>query len=438
MLKRPLLTRLTRVVSATAFIVFFAFALRMAYFGRGLSPFPGSSAYGGETGAIAAAIASGRGFSSPLPRITTGPTAWLAPIYPYLLAGIFKLFGIFTFKSMLVIRVLDIAFSALTCWPIRSAGTMAFGKRVGTASAWVWAVLPDAIFYPVIWVWDTALAGLCMAVLFAATLKIRGSNRVSWWIGYGALWAFSAMVNPSVLSVLPFLALWAIWPLRERLTQALRLALVASVIFMAGIAPWSIRNYVVFHKFIPFRSNFGLELWLSNSPGVPDTWAGFLHPTEDPQEADKFARMTEIPYMEEKQSEAFAFMRTHPRDTMRFFFRRFADNWLGIWDAPADMWTYMPSFMKLTLVWNCLFSLLSFAGALFAYRARSEVALPFGSVMLMFPVVFYVTHTSGRYRYPMDPIMAILTVFALAYPLSQLGKRGFDKLWVAESINSVS
>lgn len=435
--ENSLLKTFTRVVSTTAFIVFFAFVIRMAYLGP-IKPFSGTFGYGGETGSVAAAIASGRGFSSPLPRIHTGPTAWLAPIYPYLLAGIFKLVGIFTYKSLLIIRLLDIAFSAFTCWPIRSAGTTAFGKRVGTAAAFLWAVLPDAIFYPVIWVWDTALAGLCLAVLFAVTLKLRGSRRMSWWIGYAALWAFGAMVNPSLLSVLPFLALWAIWPLHQEFNRALKLALVSSLIFMAGVAPWTVRNYVVFHKFIPFRSNFGLELWLSNSPAVPDTWAGFLHPTEDPEEAAKYVRMTEIPYMEEKQSQALAFMRTHPRDTVRFFFRRFADNWLGIWDAPADLWRRMPAFMKLTLVWNCVFSLFSFAGALFAYRAENKTALPFASVMLMFPIVFYVTHTSGRYRYPMDPIMTILTVFALAYPLSQLAKRSFGKLWRAESLTSTS
>src|SRR4029077_15332679 len=132
--KIGLLKRLARVIGATGFIVFFAFAVRVGYCGRDFAPFSGTSLYGGETGAIAAAIASGRGFSSPLPRIQTGATAWLAPIYPYLLAGIFKLAGIFTFRSMFVIRVLDIVFSALTCWPIRSAGTVAFGKRVGTAS----------------------------------------------------------------------------------------------------------------------------------------------------------------------------------------------------------------------------------------------------------------------------------------------------------------
>jgi 4-amino-4-deoxy-L-arabinose transferase-like glycosyltransferase len=428
--------RLIQVASATGFIVFFAFAMRLAYLGRGLL-FTGSFAYGGETGAVAAAIASGKGFSSPLPEITTGPTAWLTPIYPYLLAGIFKLAGIFTYKSLLAMRLLDMLFSALTCWPIRRAATMAFGNKVGTASAWLWAVLPDAIFYPVIWVWDTALTGLCLTALVAATMEIRGSRRTSSWIGYGALWAFSAMVNPSVLSVLPFLALWAIWPLREQLTQALKLGLVTSVIFMAGIAPWSIRNYVVFHKFIPFRSTFGLVLWLGNNPEVPDTWAPFLYPADNPEEAAKYARMAEIPYMEEKQSEALAFMRTHPRDSMRFFFRRFAHNWLGVWDAPADMWRFMPPYMKLLLFWNCLFSLLSFTGAFFAYRARSEGALPFASVMLMFPVIYYLTNTSGRYRYPMDPIMAILTVFAIAYPLSQLGKRPFVKLWAAEGEKAI-
>jgi len=419
--------RLKRVVSATGFIVVAAFIFRMAYcwYSLGIrgATLPDNLAYGGETGAIAAAIASGRGFSSPLPSIPSGPTAWLSPIYPYLLAGIFKLFGIFSYKSSLTIRTIDMAFSAFVCWPVYAIGTRSFGKTVGTASAWFWAILPDGIFYSVIWVWDTALAALCMTLLFAATLQIRGRSKLSWWIGYGALWAFGAMVNPSVLSVLPFLALWAIWPLRHQFAVAAKLTLAAAVIFAVGITPWTVRNYVVFHKLIPLRSNFGLELWLSNGPLVPDTFAGYLHPTDNPEEAAKYLRMTEIPYMEEKQSEALAFMRTHPRDTLRFFFRRFEDNWIGMWDAPADLWRYMPASMKLTLVWNCLFSLLSFVGALFVHRTRNEYALPFTSFMLFFPVVFYVTHTSGRYRYPMDPIMGLLTVFAIAYPLSLIAKR---------------
>src|ERR1700690_3285999 len=51
-----------------------------------------------EPGNIAASVATGKGFSSPF-RVETGPTAWLTPVYPVLLAGIFRLFGLYTFAS---------------------------------------------------------------------------------------------------------------------------------------------------------------------------------------------------------------------------------------------------------------------------------------------------------------------------------------------------
>jgi hypothetical protein len=174
---------------------------------------------------------------------------------------------------------------------------------------------------------------------------------------------------------------------------------------------------------IPLRSNFGLELWLGNSPEVPDTWAGFLHPTNDREEAAKYLRMTEIPYMEEKQSEAFAFMRSHPLDTTRFFFRRFEDNWIGAWDAPADEWRYLHLVDKLALIWNCLFSLLALAGTLLVNRAKNEAAFPFTVALLVFPLLFYATHTDERYRQPIDPIMCLLAVFAVDYVLAHLTKR---------------
>ena len=148
------------------FIVVVAFALRMAYcwyiLGIREIAIPDKHPYGAETGAIAASIAAGRGFSSPVLGLASGPTAWLAPIYPYLLAGIFKLFGIFTFKSSVMIRSLDMAFSAFVCWPLYAIGKKVFGTTVGAASAWLWALLPAGIYYSVIWVWDTALAALCM------------------------------------------------------------------------------------------------------------------------------------------------------------------------------------------------------------------------------------------------------------------------------------
>ena len=417
-----------RVLCSVPMIVVVAFVVRMAvYYPFSLKtevPIASDRApYGAETGAVAAAIAEGRGFSSPLPMVRTGPTAWFAPVYPYLLAGIFILFGVYSYLSSLIIHIFDIACSAFTCWPIAVIATQAFGKKTGIAAAWAWVFLPTAIYYPVVWLWDTSLTGLWLALLIAVTLKLRGSDRMSWWLGYGALWSAGAMINPSILSVLPFLALWALWPMRKQANPAAKLALAAALVFMAGIAPWTIRNFVVFHQFIPLRSNFGLELWLGNNPGVPDSWTPWLHPTNSQDEAVKYARMTEVPYMAEKEREAWVFMRSHPVDTTRFVLHRFAGYWLGTSDALVDVWRAAPWYLKLMLVNNCLFALLAWMGALCASRTRNPAAKPMGFVMLIFPMAFYITHTSLRYRLPMEPVMLTLAVFAVLYLVSPAARR---------------
>jgi hypothetical protein len=267
-----------------------------------------------------------------------------------------------------------------------------------------------------------------LALVVAATFNVRGSDRLTSWVGYGALCAAGAMVNPGLVSVLPPLGLWAIWPLRRQFATAGRLVVASSLIFAAGIMPWTIRNYVVLHKFVPFRSNFALELWLGNNPGVPDSWSPWLHPNDDVSEANKYARMTEIPYMQEKQQEAWRFIRTHPLDTLNFTLHRFSNNWLGLDQSPEEIWNHVSLQVKVIVVGNCLFPFLSLLGAMFAYREENEAALPLTLVLIFFPLVFYVTHASTRYRHPMDPVMLVLAVYGLAYPLKHLLKRrgGFE------------
>src|SRR5216683_403064 len=73
--------------------------------------------FAGETGRIARSLVQGHGFSSPL-HADTGPTAWMTPIYPFLLAGVFKILGVYTKASAIFMLSLDSLFSALTCIPV--------------------------------------------------------------------------------------------------------------------------------------------------------------------------------------------------------------------------------------------------------------------------------------------------------------------------------
>lgn len=418
-----MMNRIKRLLSYPAFITVFAFALRMlilAHFWYAARiPARAVVPYGYELGRVASAIAAGLGFSSPLRMVDSGPTVWFTPIYPYLVAGIFKIWGIFSDESRLIIETLNCAFSALTVIPIYGAAQRTFGKSVAAGAAWAWVFLPTSLLFPITWVWDTAMAALFLALIFWATLAVREAKTVLPWAGYGALWVTGVLVNPSLLSLFPFLAGWALWQSRRVCSGWVKFSAAMVLIFAIGLVPWTVRNYRVFGKFIVLRSNFGLELWIGNNPNVTDTASPWLHPNDNREEAEKYKRMGEIAYMAEKQRDAFAFMRTHPAQTLDFMFRRFVETWLAITDSPADSWSSSPLYVKAFLSMNILLSLFTLLGALFAYRSNPAEAFPYAMVLLVFPLVFYLTHASLRYRFPMDPVMMILAAYGVAHPISQ-------------------
>ena len=88
------------------FIVLVAFLLRLAVITIGhtyrITPRRDHFQFGWEMGRIARSIATGQGFSSPT-DLSTGPSAWAPPVYPYILAGVFKLFGVYSNLSGWVI-----------------------------------------------------------------------------------------------------------------------------------------------------------------------------------------------------------------------------------------------------------------------------------------------------------------------------------------------
>ena len=83
-----------------------------------------------EPGNIAFALASGKGFSSPL-RGESGPTAGMPPVYPLLLSGRFRIFGTYTFPAYAAAAGLNVLFSAATCVPIYFAGKRIAGSKLG-------------------------------------------------------------------------------------------------------------------------------------------------------------------------------------------------------------------------------------------------------------------------------------------------------------------
>src|ERR1700759_3330248 len=94
-----------------------AFLVRVVYLTLAhtyrIKPYDDHMLFGEEMGRIARALATGYGFSDPF-RGHTGPTTWVGPLFPLILAGVFKFFGVFTSLSAWVILTFNSLFSALT------------------------------------------------------------------------------------------------------------------------------------------------------------------------------------------------------------------------------------------------------------------------------------------------------------------------------------
>jgi len=432
---------LKRILSSPVFITGFAFAIRMllAYAASrsGKPPVRANLPYGYELGNVAKAIAAGKGFSSPLNIVETGPTVWFTPIYPYLVAGIFKLWGIYSATSHIIIQALNCAFVSLTIIPIHGIAKRTFGEGAAIGAAWTWVFLPTALYYPIFWVWDTSLLVFIFSLIFWATLAMREKHGVLPWSGYGALWAVGVLINPSILSLFPFFLGWLIWEARKAPASWAKSVATALLVFAICMLPWTIRNYRVFGKVIVLRSNFGLELWLGNNPGAMDTMGQGQDPSGNPEEAAKYKRIGEVAYMAEKEQEGFAFIRTHPVDTLNLEFRRFEITWLATAGNPLDIWSGGNPAGKSFLILNCLISVLCLFGALYASRAHIPEAAPFAMVLLIFPLVFYLTHASLRYRFPMEPIMLILAAGAVGHLISLGRTRNPNAKKAAAAVSSI-
>jgi 4-amino-4-deoxy-L-arabinose transferase-like glycosyltransferase len=408
---------LRKAATSLALILLVALAARVAYAWNqerqmradlvGLVPFLN------ETGNIAFSLAKGHGFGSPYWQ-ETGPTAWLTPVYPALVAAIFKIFGIHTPHAFFAIVFLNILFSAATCVPVFYIGKRVGGLGTASGAAWLWSLFPNTIMIPYQWVWDTSLAALLLATILWATLELADMQSLRAWCGYGLLWGFAFMTNPSLGSLLPLLLGWAAYRARKKGELHLSRAALACAIAVLCCVPWTVRNYLAFHRFIPLRSNLPFELWLGNNEQFDEQ--SQVVPPSNPElfEVRNYIHKGETAFMQEKWEKATAFIRAHPRLEITLFARRFVATWTGV-ENPIESFRDTDSpLVRLVILSNTLAALGALCGILALLRSRNVYAFPLAAGPIVYPLIYYLTHTSLRYRHPIDPALLLLMAIAIA------------------------
>ena len=398
-----------------------AFAVRVLYLTLAhtyrFRPYDDHMLFGEEMGRIARALATGYGFSDPF-RGHTGPTAWVGPLFPLLLAGVFKLFGVFSPLSAWVILTLNSLFSALTALTIWEIAARCFNLNVARWSAWIWALYPAAMQYAVRWVWDTSLTTFLFSWVLVLALRLRSGETLGRWALFGVLWGLTGLSNPALLIFLPACGLWVLAGSPRRQLSGV---LLAAVLFTACLGPWTWRNWLVFHHFVPARGNFGAELYLGNGPGSTGLLMEYDHPIQAPDQLRLYTAMGEIAYSKMRGEQAMTSMRTDPVRFVKNTLKRVFFFWAGV-PHPVSRTEWVEYARSLNFIFGSVCGLLGLALAL---RRKAPAAWLFAWAFLLLPLVYYGVAAHARFRHPLEPLIVILGVYL--FQSAELTKTGRNR-----------
>jgi 4-amino-4-deoxy-L-arabinose transferase-like glycosyltransferase len=368
-------------------------------------------------GLVARSLDSGRGFGGVFANHGE-PTAVLAPVYTYLVAGIFKIFGVETTASVIAALSLNSLFSALTCIPVYLLAKEAFGGRVAKWAGWGWAFSPYGVYYGADWAWSTCLVTLELAWLFYFAWRLEKHCRRGDWPLYGGLCGVAALTEPVTMAVLPLLGLWTLYRRFRSGSPWKMQALASAVAGIAVLTPWLLRDYDVFHHFIPIRSGFGLELYIGNN-GYSTRWVNSsLQPNHSDAELGEYERAGEMAYMDHKRRQAVDYIRAHPGWYAWMTGRRIVYMWTGYWSLSREYLKDEPLdppniFVATTLTILALVGLWR-VFRLDEQRQDSALGVRFAIVLFFFPLAYYFSHPETYYFRPVDPLIVVLGAVAIA------------------------
>ncbi len=391
--------------------------------------------FGWEAGRIARALVTGFGYSDPFSNAAfphTGATAWLPPLYPLLLAAIFKVFGVYSRASAFVLFAVQSAFSAATALATYEIAARCFSRKVALWSAWIWVLHPAAMQYAVRWPWEMSITTALFSFTLVLALRMRscrsqvagcqlvkvpeGKDSVSQpatdnlqpttsWLLFGLLWALIALANSTLLIFLPVCGVWILMGTWQR-PHALRDAVLAALVFLACIAPWTVRNERVFHAFIPLRGNLGAELYMGNGPGSNGLLMEYEHPFQAPDQLRLYAAMGEVRYVAMRGDAAKEYIAADPAHFAADVARRVYYYWFGV--PQADVAPAVEAGRALNFGFISLAGLLGLAVAL---RRGVPAAGLFAWAIVLLPVTYYFVTVAARFRHPLEPLLCIFGVY---------------------------
>jgi tetratricopeptide (TPR) repeat protein len=348
------------------------------------------------------------------------------PLYPFLLALLYSMFGYGPFIPGLLQAALD-AGTAVLIYKLTSR-LMAAGSGVSGAAAKItgilgaacWAFFVPAEAYSVI-LMPTAAATLVFWLLVWQIVRTDGAPSTLRCFASGLLLGVSAMGVATVLFLVP-LFLAAIFFRRTKPRQSAMATglLIAGV--LAGTAPCWIHNCLIARDPVFLSAHGGINLWLGNNPdatgypGFPGLHAGqgqMLQDSIDQAEAAAGRTLKRSEVSRFWSNKAREYIASHPGPWLKLLARKFANFWNAF---EYDDLGVIVNLRQHAVLWPGLhfglIATLGLAGAIASWRTfpgsrwiTAAIALQLAAILPVF--------VTERYRLPVVPGLLVLAGIGL-------------------------
>lgn len=387
-------------------IIFIAIIIRFACF-LYYQAHSGIQTFEYET--VAENIIQGKGFM--LDILNTVQRAPIAPLYPAACALIYFLFGHHHF----LIVFLQIALNAATCAMVFFLVKRFFDSKCAYLAAILIALHPGLIIYSSTKLHPLTLYSflICSSFFLLATcLKGYGMRHK---ILLGLCTGFCVLERATFL---PFFVLAWFWLFcySENKKEAKKIILISIVSLLLIVLPWTIRNTLIFKRFVFIQTNQWWGFWLGNNPqssGTSTVALGKSAIEANPEEfRQKLLTLDEIGQMDFFRIAALNFVRQHPRQFISRTAKKFYYFW---WFSPQSGLRY-PSFYlkwyKMYYTFILPVSLIGIICALSIKKARPIIIL----ILLLFSsnsLLHSIYYVDGRHRWSIEPLLLICFSFGL-------------------------
>jgi hypothetical protein len=357
---------------------------------------------------VAVSLATTGVYGNPY-AVPTGPSAHVSPGYTLILAAVIRLFGT-GIPGEIAKELLASAVTSFQCAILPAVAVALYlDRRAGILAGFISALYPAKPMVQIAGKWEAPYTALFLMLVPVITVHLWKRHNLTPRnaLVHGISWALAVLFASVLLPMfVVFVLLGVYFCRRNGIKPYLSFAALELLIVVACLTPWAVRNYVALGSPILTRSNFGLEMRISNNDlATPNERLNDMkglyrmyHPLQSPEEAMKVRQMGEIAYNRRELEFAYQWIHAHPTRFLQLCLERFRWFWL---------FTDQTSWIKTLFLDTTVF--LGLGGLIYVFQRQRLTGIVLAVVLLIYPLPNYLIHVGLRQRYPVDWILTLLS-----------------------------